>query len=846
MKKITFFLLTFFLLITAFAGNQSKTGDLQFIHNAGQWNPAVLFASDIQNGKIFLEQNGFTWNFSNISELGQLKHAGDQQTIDHFILKGHAFKTNFLNSNPLVQVAGNQMLSNYYNYYAGNNPAQLQTQVSAYRSVVYDNLYEGIDLVMYSENNSLKYDLIISPDVSPNKIRLNYEGVSDVRLIDNNLEITTSVNTITEIKPVAYQIINGKKVDIPCQFQLINGEVSFIFPQGYFTDYELVIDPAVLIFCTYSGSTTDNWGYAATYDSEGNVYGAGIGFANGYPVTPGAYQMEWADGGTPYICDITISKFSSDGTSLIYSTYLGGSKPDIAYSMATDNDDNLIVFGVTGSDDFPVTVDAADISFNGGDTIVIDYVINFENGTDAFVAKFNAEGSNLIASTYIGGSDNDAVNLDSTNYNYADYSRSDVSIDDEGAIYIASSTRSSDLPVSGSFQTVLGGGQDAFLAKFNFNLSSLLWCSYLGGSGADAAFSLKKISSSSFAVCGGTASPDFPVTAGVYHTSFAGGRTDGYVTIFSSDGDEIISSTYLGTDKYDQNYLIDADDFSSIYVTGQTRGDFPVTDDVYSNENAAQFITKLDAGLTTIQYSTVFGSGSHEVNIAPTAFLVDDDQHIYIAGWGGNVNQTYNIETGNVEDMPLTADAFQSTTDGSDFYFIIFDTGAAGLIYATYFGGAQSQEHVDGGTSCFDENGVLYEAVCAGCGGNDDLPVTTGVWSEVNNASNCNLGIVKFDFNAVDTVGEFTDSSPGTSFSIYPNPVAEGLLTLQFFSPENISVNIVITDYQGRKIVELNNTDLHTGKQKIKIQIPELANGMYLLSVYSSLNRVSRPFTILK
>ncbi len=777
MKKILTLILTFTPFSILIAGNNASTGDIQFVQNNGQWQEQIGFSADIYGGKFFVEKNCFTWSFTNAFELSDFKHNGDVEGLSQFILKSHAFKTNFIDANQAVKLSGENKYDNYYNFFLGSDEQHWKSAVPAFEAVRYQELYNGIDLLLYSLGGSIKYDLIVQPNVNAEQIRFSYEGLSDVRLVDGNLELITSINTIVELKPVAWQIISGQKIIVPCTFNLNNNELSFSFPAGYDPNYELVIDPATLIFASYSGSTADNWGYSATYDILGNLYGAGITFANGYPVTLGAYQETWTAGAGSYVADVTISKFSSDGTSLIYSTYLGGSNEDLPYSMIVDDDDNLIVYGATGSSNFPVTAGCYDNSFNGGTAVTVDYVLAFTSGSDGFVAKFNPDGTDLIGSTYFGGTANDAINEGNTAYNYGDHARGEVNMDPIGQIYIASCTNSSNLPVTAfAFQTDFGGDQDGFIAKFNPELTDLIWCSFVGGSAEDGVYNIQKITGEKFVICGGTSSEDFPTTEGALNENYLGGTTDGFAMIISSNCGFIIASTFIGTDEYDQAFLVEIDEVNSIYVTGQTLGDYPVVCDVYENVGSTQYITKLDSTLSSITFSTVFGSGDPEVNISPTAFLVDECQHLYVAGWGGATNSLFNPAVGTVDNMPISGDAFQSSTDGSDFYLIVLSKDASELIYGTYFGGPVSDEHVDGGTSRFDPAGIVYEAVCAGCGGSDDFPTTDGVVSNTNNSTNCNLGVFKFQFTI-----------PPTTASIDAEPLSGCLpLTVDF---TNNSVN---------------------------------------------------------
>jgi len=282
------------------------------------------------------------------------------------------------------------------------------------------------------------------------------------------------------------------------------------------------------------------------------------------------------------------------------------------------------------------------------------------------------------------------------------------------------------------------------LAKFNSSLSTLNWATYYGGSGVDAAFSIALDNNNNIFICGGTASNNLPGRSNGLNTSFRGGTTDGFIAKFDNNANSVLSATYLGTDSYDQAFIIDVDATNNVYVFGQTNGNYPVSSGVYSNAGANQFIHKLNNTLNTTSFSTVFGStNSRTINITRTAFLVDVCNNIYAVGWGGRVNNV-----GNTFNMPLSNDAYQSTTDGSDFYLINLSANATNLVYATYYGeNGGVGDHVDGGTSRFDKNGIVYQAVCASCGGSNSFPVTAGVVGPNNNASNCNMAGFKFNFN---------------------------------------------------------------------------------------------------
>lgn len=731
-----------------------QDNDWRFIENKGQWTPVVKFEAPMYGGKFYLEQSGFTWQFVNASDLHEVKEGRMPLSAAH--ISGHVFKAQFRNCSPDAQITGSDPFNSYYNYFQGNDASKWRGGVPAYQHVWYEGLYPNVDMQVYSKWGNVKYDLILQPGADPEQIIIDYTGADRMYLEGQQLVIETSLSKVVEQAPYAYQTIAGRQIQVPCFYVLEGNSLRFSLPEGYNTDYPLVIDPSSLVFCSFSGSTEDNWGYSATYDNDGNLYGAGIVFGEGYPVVTGSYEIEFQGGEGSFACDVAISKFTADGSDLIYSTYLGGGANELPHSLVVDSAGQLIVYGTTGSDDFPITGTAYDDSFGGGSAVTVTYVVSFLEGSDVYITKFNAAGTDIIGSTYIGGSSNDGLNI-TTAFNYGDHARGEVVTNADGEVFIASCTNSNNLPTTaGAFQTSISGGQDGFAAHFNADLSGLVWCTYAGGTGGDGAYSMKLAPDGTFLFCGGTTSTNFPTTADALNTDYLGGTMDGFVCRLSADASNILYGTYIGTNAYDQTFFVEVDEENNVYVTGQTSGDYPVEGLVYSNPGGSQYISKLDTELSTLLLSTVFGSGTSAVNISPTALLVDQCESVYVAGWGGSTNTSFNPSTGTVSGMPVTPDAFSTTTSGSDFYFIVFKKDLSDLLYATFFGGPTSSDHVDGGTSRFDKKGTIYQAVCASCGGLDDFPTTDGAWSETNNSSNCNLGVIKYEFVYLGPTSAFT------------------------------------------------------------------------------------------
>ncbi|MEL6133720.1 MAG: PKD domain-containing protein, partial [Bacteroidota bacterium] len=494
-------------------------------------------------------------------------------------------------------------------------------------------------------------------------------------------------------------------------------------------------------------SFSDNWGYTATYDDLGNAYAGGIVAAlppdpnenyDGYPTTPGALQTTFSGGSS----DITLSKFNATGTSLIYSTYIGGEGEEQPHSLVVNIQNELILMGRTNSDQIPIAGSP--------------YRSFRSSGYDLYLAKFAPDGT-LQVSTYFGGSGEDGTNgtpnpsdYSSTKYNYADDARGEVIVNESGDIFVAAPTQSINVLHVNPFQPVLRGGQDGMVIKFAPDLSAVSWSSYLGGSGVDAIHGIKLDPDGNIWVVGGTNSSDLPVVGNVVQGSYAGG-VDGFIGKIAGDGSGILALSYVGTSQYDQAYLIDLDKDGDAYIAGQSEGNIPIVNppsgSVFRNPGAKQFVRKYNSDISEVIYSTTIGSpNAVRPNISPTAMLVDVCEEVYISGWGGFTNQF-----GSVSGMQTTPDAEQSMTDGNDLYLFVLSRDAQNLDYGTYLGGLNSSsgvgEHVDGGTSRFDKNGIVYHAVCAACANSASFPTTPGVVSSSANHPNCNLAIFKLAFD---------------------------------------------------------------------------------------------------
>ena len=313
-------------------------------------------------------------------------------------------------------------------------------------------------------------------------------------------------------------------------------------------------------------------------------------------------------------------------------------------------------------------------------------------------------------------------------------------------------------------------------------LSSIIWSSYLGENADDAIYSLALDKDDNIYVTGGTASALFPTTANAYQTGHQDTlKADAFISLISSNGSQILYSSLYGSPAYDQSYFVEIGSTDAVYLFGQTKASDStlVQNATYFESGGGQFIAVFTKDLSSILRATVVGTGKGSPDISPTAFLVDVCDKIYLSGWGSNLGGP--LSTLN---LPVSTTAFQSTTDGNDFYLMVVDDALSSMVYATYFGGSQSNEHVDGGTSRFDKKGIIYQSVCAGCGGSSDFPIepNPGAVSVTNNSPNCNNGVFKFNFDFPMVIADFNTSWVGcdTNVSFQNLSISNSPITYQW------------------------------------------------------------------
>ncbi len=739
-----------------------------FVPNEGQFHDEVLAEARVFGGDWWLTNRGWKAGMlaSGYDELA--RHASPSAGLSKYVLD-----VEWEGSSSEYQASGSYPAGHHLSYFRGNDPSQWATGVRPSGKLKVAHVWPGIHAIidgMKGDAAHIKCDWRVDPGADPTQIVSVYSGLETTLQADGTLkhllgpavgagdEVTGAWGHITESAPFAYQMAGSQMEEIICTYrlqELENGAYRVTYELGvYDSTRPLIIDPEIE-FASYIGSTADSWGFTAAYDDDGRLIGGSGVRGAGYPTSAGAFDATYNGGDF----DFGISVFSSDGANLEYSTYLGGSNLEYPHSLVTDASGDIYAMGTTGSPDFPTTAGAFQESFIGGPFIDLgnySFYQSFTEGSDIIISKLDGVNGFLEASTFIGGSENDGLNLGpQLNYNYGDVCRGEVMVDPQGDVWVATSTRSDDFPMSNAFDPGLNGTSDAVIFRLSADLVDLEFSSYFGGNQDDAAYAVQFAQGQSLAyISGGTRSDDLPTAPQAYQPNLAG-DSDGYIFSlnYAPEMPILESASYFGTDDYDQSYFVQLDTEDRPHLCGQTVGSsLALVGDVYAaNPNGSTFVARFSEELDAVDWVTRIGLPQSGIDISPTAFLVSDCDEMYISGWGGTTNNANSSNAGqsSTSGMPVTEGAYQIGTDGSDFWLGVLSPGAVDLSYGTFFGGTFSNEHVDGGTSRFDKNGTVYQAVCAGCGGWDDFPTTAGAWSSTNPSTNCNLGVFKFNLGSL-------------------------------------------------------------------------------------------------
>ncbi len=616
---------------------------LTFEANHGQFVPGVLYAARGTQYSVVIDRKGASLHLDDATLRLQLIGASNASRIEAI--------------DELRAKSG---------YFIGNDHSKWRNNIPNFGRVRQAGVWPGIDAIYYGSGKQLEYDLIVAPGADPSRIALRFRGAKNIALdADGRLHLRVGDREVIQNAPVMYQDIDGARHDVAGRYVVDGSRIRFRIG-SYDRKQPLTIDP-VLVYSTYFGQQGGETYIHSAVDPAGNL------FITAYPGIKSLGTLQFSPGGAQ---DISVAKFSPDGQTLLFSIYFGSSGEDDPRGIATDLAGNVYVMGWPGGPDFPI--------------------VNAVQSTQSqlFVSKISADGSQLLYSTFYGGTGGgfgiDAIAVDplgqavvvaqtqSTDWplvnayqsvntagtlgvvfklnaagngalfsTYFDsptpfgYGGFATAADALGNSYVVSSTKAADFPTLNAAQPSLNGIRDGYIAKFG-PTGTLIYSTYFGGSGDDEFFGVAADALGNAYASGYSASSDYPVTAGAFQTTCGGGEIipchDVVVTKFDPNG-AVVYSTYLGGSANEDAYAVAVDATGRAVVAGTTdSGDFPVANPVQIMTSFRDaFITRLSPAGDAIDFSTYLGGSAgidgHGGNASAGSVGVDAAGSIYASGF---------------------------------------------------------------------------------------------------------------------------------------------------------------------------------------------------------------------
>lgn len=633
---------------------------LVFEPNAGQWDSSVRYTARAGGHDVLLTTTGA-------------------------VLRGRtsSYALTLRGANGLAELEPQNLQPGVANYFTGADPSRWRVGVPTYGRVRMPSVYPGVDLVWRGTRAAIEYDFVVAPGADPSQIALMAEGAGDTRVTDGgDLLVTVGTDHIRQRRPVLYQDIGGARRNVDGGFS-VRADGSFGFRVGpYDASKPLVIDP--LIYATYLGGTDNDDIQGVAFDADGNVYVAGNTGSTDFPIVGGLGLSQRA------IPDVFVSKLNSTATTLLFSTYLGGSAGDGVDGFCRDASGNFYVGGHTRSTNFPTTSGALQTTKAAGD--------------DGFISKLNSAGSSLLYSSYLGGAGTDTI--------------ADIGCDASSNFYVGGYTDSTDFPTTaGAFRTTKSVGNDGYVTKVNTG-TGLVYSTYLGGNDADQVRGMAVDTGGNAYVVGITMSSDFPTTSGSYKPTKPAptGVPSAFLVKLNATGTGLSYGTFLGGAGQVSANSVAVDPAGAAYVAGATAlANFPTTPGAFqtTKPNSANvsdgFVTKFNPTGTSLVYATWL-NGTDGAD-SPSVIGVDGAGRAWV---GGNANST-NFPTMN----PVQANKVGGFYDA---YLAILNPAGSALVFSTYLGGCCSDTLL---AMAIDGSGNAY---VGGATGSTDFPATPGVY----------------------------------------------------------------------------------------------------------------------
>lgn len=679
---------------------------IRFEPNVGQAPPQIAFSARAQGYLIAITERGATLRLQSTWPMDGGKpaaHVDRSSTSNQSALRLHPM---YATARP--RLVAERQLTSVSNYFIGNDPSKWHRNVANYGAIRYEQLYPGIDWVIYGNPGLLEYDFVVAPRSDPHRIKLRIEGADSLSLNGKGeLLIKTKNQIVRQLKPVIYQTAaDGTRQTIDGRYVLTDGKVGFAVGV-YDRDRALIIDPAVA-YSTYLGAGLAS---AIATDGDGNAYVVGSTFSTDFPTENPLQASNLERGfGTAFI-----AKLNAAGTALVYSTYLGGSGNgrsgnlgscgaassdnfgrgalitgnggDGATAIAVDAGGNAYVAGFTSSSDFPT---AAPLQAVNRATI--------NHGSNAFVAKLNAAGNALVYSTYLGGSGIQGALITGD-------SAASIAVDGTGNAYVTGITMSRDFPTQGPFQAhneERAGNVTGFVAKLNTQGSALVYSSYLGGSSGnavtgayDCANGIAVDAGGNVYIAGQTSATDFPTATAFQPVNRALGfaaapsGATAFLSKVNASGSALTYSTYLGGSILDAALAVAVDMLGDAYVSGFTySSDFPTANalqpqNATAGHGANAFVTKFDPAGNGLIYSTYLGGS---IDDQSNAITVDAAGNAYVAG------STYSDDFPVVD--PLQAQNNAASHKANNVFISVLDPSGSTMEFSTYLGGSGTEGYI--------------------------------------------------------------------------------------------------------------------------------------------------------
>lgn len=651
--------------------NYPDPGKGLFIENRGQFQNEFTFIGTTGFGHIALGADSVFLNFAEV-----LIEGSDDQSV---VVDGNVLKYVFESAGS-VEPVGAGPVEHRSTFLLGSGRESWVSDVPAYRMVVYEELYDGIDLRYYFTGEGPKYEFVLNPGADPARIRIRVEGHSSLNIINNDLVIALENGDLVYDRDLAVYYESDKK-PIRAGFVVLDRNTYSFELGNYDRNKPVIIDP--LIYSTFISGNNWEHGRGIAYDSGGNAYVTGQTISTDFPTTAGAYDQ--TQNGK---MDVYVSKLNPSGTSLLYSTYVGGSDDEWGYGITVDSGGNAYVTGNTKSTNFPTTSDAYDTTHNG------DW--------DVFALKLNSAGSNLLYSTFLGGSGAETayrIEIDSSNY-----------------AYITGKTSSTAFPTTaGAYDTSHNGMDDVFVLKLNLSGDSVVKSTFVGGISGERGQDLVLDANLNIYVTGYSdfvSSNAFPTTAGAYDTSH-NGLEDVIIFKLNSSFDKLLYSTFVGGSSAERGLGIEIDGSGYAYVAGWTKSSgFPITAGAYDNTykgTQMAYSLKLNTTGKDLIYSTFLGGGGND---QANDLALDSGGFVYIIGSTSSTN------------YPVTSDADNATHSGGilDLFLTKLNNDGGSLVYSSFKGGSSTDY---GYAVRLDSDGTLF---IAGTSSSSDFPTTPGVY----------------------------------------------------------------------------------------------------------------------